>query len=60
MIGVWDSKVPCSQSVLNFGYMSKVSDSIEPKEVLVLCPIWDFSRSCGMQAGTNCGPYQSR
>jgi len=45
---VWASQAPCRQPVLNVGYVPKVSDCAEPEEVPVLCPLWDFSRSCGM------------
>lgn len=44
--------------MLNVGYMSKISDRFEPEEVLILCPLWNFSGSCGVHARTNGGSCQ--
>lgn len=48
----------CTECTLNSGYVPNVSNHIEHEEFLVFCPIWDFSRSCGMQARNNGGPCQ--
>jgi len=33
-------------------------DHAEPKEVYVLCPLWDIFGSCCVQARNDGGPYQ--
>ena len=58
MDNVWVSQSPCSQSTLDVGYMPKILDRIEPEEMLIMCPLWDFAGSCGVQARTNGGPCQ--
>lgn len=48
MDNVWVIEVPCSQSMPNVGHMLKISNHVELEEMLILCPLWNFTGSCGV------------
>jgi len=57
---VWAIETPCSKRTPDVGYLSKIPESAQPKEVLVLCSYWNPIGSCGLETKTDGRPREDR
>ena len=48
--------MPCSKFAPSLGYFLEILDHIEFEEMPILCSLWNFVGSCGVQARIDGGP----